>query len=609
MTAAELLRLLTHAILVIAFILVLARTIRHPTPAHADMSIFFGVIAVIITETRVVEHLGATPPAWAADTVLVLVVALPYVLLRLLDDFTHVPTLIKRAAEIGLVLLAAAAYSLPASPVPAPLLLLVVGYVVVLSLYCGIRFVRTSRRAQGVTRRRLEAVSVGAILLGLDILITGLGAFLPQPERSIVSASGHVLGLSAAIAFYVGFAPPTFLRRAWQAPELRAFLARAAQLPRLPTTLDIVRELERGAASSTGSRARLGLWQPDERVLRFWYDDERPVDVGPGQHISGRSFELQRTILSLDPVRDNPAAAIEYRAGNVGAMLVAPITAGEKRLGVLMLYAERPPIFAISDIELAELIADQAAVVLESRALIDHAARVQAQEVATRMKEDFLSAAAHDLKTPLTTVVAQAEFLEHRASRDPAAPVDISGLRRIVREARRLSALVADLLDAARLEQGRLLAEREPVDLGRIVSETAGRLDGACEVDVRGAVVGSYDARRVEQLVQNLLENARKYSPSATPVRVAVWQEDGQARLSVKDEGIGIPPADLPRIFDRFARASNVDDRRFHGMGLGLYICRGIVEEHGGRIWAESTVGDGTTFHVALPLGDGGSLR
>ena len=106
--------------------------------------------------------------------------------------------------------------------------------------------------------------------------------------------------------------------------------------------------------------------------------------------------------------------------------------------------------------------------------------------------------------------------------------------------------------------------------------------------------------------MQNLLENARKYSPHATPVRVAVWQEDGEARLSVADEGIGIPPADLPRIFDRFARASNVDDRRYHGMGLGLYICRGIVEEHGGRIWVESTVGKGTTFHVALPTSDDG---
>jgi signal transduction histidine kinase len=105
------------------------------------------------------------------------------------------------------------------------------------------------------------------------------------------------------------------------------------------------------------------------------------------------------------------------------------------------------------------------------------------------------------------------------------------------------------------------------------------------------------------------VENAKKYSPERTPVKITVWQEDGDARVAVADSGIGIPAADLPRIFERFSRASNVDDRRFHGMGLGLFICRGIVEEHGGRIWVESEVGKGSTFHVALPVADGRRLN
>jgi signal transduction histidine kinase len=336
------------------------------------------------------------------------------------------------------------------------------------------------------------------------------------------------------------------------------------------------------------------------------------VDLARVTHFAGGAFEVPRPIYRPNPLLDIPVGAAKYLPRRVGAILAAPITAGERRLGVLTLIAQRAPIFAGSDIELASLLADQAAVILESRALIDHAARVRAREEATRLKEDFLSAAAHDLKTPLTTVVAQAEFLERRATRDPNAPADLAGIRRVVRESKRLAGLVGDLLDATRLEQGRLVGEREPVDLATLAHEICSHdvADlSSCQVEASAPVVGEYDRRRVEQLFQNLVENARKYSPERKPIKIKVWQQDREARISVEDSGIGIPAADLPRIFERFSRASNVDDRRFHGMGLGLFICRGIVEEHGGRIWVESEVGKGSTFHVALPIADGRRLN
>ena len=139
-------------------------------------------------------------------------------------------------------------------------------------------------------------------------------------------------------------------------------------------------------------------------------------------------------------------------------MLAAPITVGDRRLGVLSVYARGAPIFADEDLALVQLLADQAAVVLESRALIDEAARVRAREEVARLKEDFLSAAAHDLKTPLTTLVAQAQLLERRATRHPEAPADLTSIQRMVAETNRLRTLVLELLDAARTEQGRLVA-------------------------------------------------------------------------------------------------------------------------------------------------------
>ena len=611
MNALDLISLLTQLIYVLIFVSVALRTVRQPTGAHSDMTLFFGAVAFIILASRVAALIGTAAPPWLTTVEIAVLMALPYLLLRLVDDFTNVRSAIKRAAELGLAAGIVATYATAPTP-PTPVILYVVLYFFVVSLYCALAFIRSARRSRGVTRRRMEAISLGSILLGTDILITGLTPLAGPDDRAVLQALGQLLGLGSGVAYYLGFAPPAILRRAWQEPELRAFLARAASLPRLPATLDIVRELERGAANSTGTEARIGLWHDETSNLRFWEDDGTTVDVEPGKHFAGRAFELQRPIFSTNPVRDNPDGATNYRARNVGAVLAAPITAGERRLGVLTLTAVRPPIFAISDIELASLIADQAAVILESRALIDHAARVRAREEATRLKEDFLSAAAHDLKTPLTTVVAQAEFLERRATRDPSAPADLAGIKRVVRESKRLAGLVGDLLDATRLEQGRLVGEREPVDIATLAQEICSHDTSdlnLCQVEASAPVVGVYDRRRIEQLLQNLLENAKKYSPEQTPITIKVWQEDGKARVAVTDSGIGIPAADLPRIFERFSRASNVDDRRFHGMGLGLFICRGIVEEHGGRIWVESEVGKGSTFHVELPIADGRRLN
>jgi signal transduction histidine kinase len=602
---------------VLIFISVALRAIAHPTRAHIDMTLFFGALAFVILASRIAVLTGTTATPWLIALEVAVLIAMPYVLLRLVDDFTQVRSLVKRAAELGLVAGIVATYATVATQTTAvatlPMLmtLYIVAYFFIVSAYCAIAFIRASHSSKGVTRRRMEAISLGSILLGTDLLIAGLTPLTPPDDRAVFQALAQLLGLGSAVAYYLGFAPPPILRRAWQEPELRSFLARAASLPRLPATLDIVRELERGASNSTGTSARIGLWQDDTSKLRFWEDDGTTVDLEPGKHFAGRAFELQRPIFSGNPIRENPDGAANYRSRRVGAVLATPITAGERRLGVLTLSAQRPPIFAVSDIELAGLLADQAAVVLESRALIDHAARVRAREEATRLKEDFLSAAAHDLKTPLTTVVAQAEFLERRATREPNAPADIAGIRRDVRESKRLAGLVGDLLDATRLEQGRLVGEREPVDLATLAQEVCAH-DGSyesCAVEANAPVVGVYDRRRVEQLLQNLIENAKKYSPERTPIKVKIWQENGEAQIAVEDSGIGIPAADLPQIFERFSRASNVDDRRFHGMGLGLYICRGIVEEHGGRIWVESEVGKGSTFHVALPIADGRRLN
>ena len=605
MTALELVSLLTQAIFVWIFLLVVWSLIRRPTKTSVDIALFFGAISIAIVESRIATTFRLQQVELITDIVTMLIVAMPYLLLRLVDDFSDVPIQVKRLAEGGL-LLSAIAFIAVEGTVPLPLLLAVVLYFAALSLYCAIAFVRAARRSAGVTRRRLQAVAAGTLLLGLGILAAGFIPLLPVSLAGLPSGATQVLVLASAIAYFIGFAPPQVLRRAWQEPELRAFLRRAASLPRLPDTPSIVRALQDGAGSTLGARATIGLFDPETKTLRF--QDPHgvlPSEIGQGEYLAWRVFETQRAEYFPDAARAHPALASAYRVRGVRSLLIAPISAADQRLGALEAYTDNQPVFSEDDLDLVQLLADQAAVILESRALIDEAARVRAHEEAARLKEDFISAAAHDLKTPLTTLVAQAQFLERRAETEPAAPADLPGLRRIVREAKRLSSLVLELLDASRLEQGKLVGEREPVDLVELARDIARRdsyQDRRIVVSADAPVVGSYDPRRIGQVLENLVENAVKYSPDEGEISIAVAQRNGEAFVDVADLGIGIPAGDLPQIFDRFHRASNVDDRRFAGMGLGLFICKGIVEQHGGRIWVESRVGAGSTFHVVLPL-------
>jgi signal transduction histidine kinase len=162
------------------------------------------------------------------------------------------------------------------------------------------------------------------------------------------------------------------------------------------------------------------------------------------------------------------------------------------------------------------------------------------------------------------------------------------------------------MLDAQRLEQPGALMDRLTLDVRDVVEAVRGRQlehGRALEVTLPAdPILSSLDRMRIEQVLENLIENALKYSAGAELPEIRAWTEDAEARVAVIDHGVGIPPAERDRIFDRFYRATNAQSITDTGMGLGLYICRRIVEEHGGRIWAEPTAGGGSTFTVALPI-------
>ncbi|MGH2583619.1 MAG: ATP-binding protein [Dehalococcoidia bacterium] len=230
-----------------------------------------------------------------------------------------------------------------------------------------------------------------------------------------------------------------------------------------------------------------------------------------------------------------------------------------------------------------------------------------------RLKDEFLSVASHELKTPLTPLLGLTQLMLRslERGRGPSPEQLATNLRSIHRQAMHMSELVNDLLDVSRLQQGRLDLHPQEFDLIALVADVLERFESLqTERDRRHfrlqtevqSVTGSWDRPRIDQILTNLISNAVKYSPTDSEVTVRVDVLDGSVRLIVRDQGIGIPASEQARLFEPFYRASNASVRNYPGVGLGLHITRELIERHGGRISLESAEGEGSTFVVDLPL-------
>jgi signal transduction histidine kinase len=235
-----------------------------------------------------------------------------------------------------------------------------------------------------------------------------------------------------------------------------------------------------------------------------------------------------------------------------------------------------------------------------------------------KLKTQFLSMASHELRTPLTAVSGFMQIARRRMGRLGAA-TDVpqpwreeaqkadETLDMANRQAKKLARLIDELLDVSRLQQGRVEMRLAEIDLGEIVREVGERMkllskghEIETKVEGTAAIVGDRD--RIEQVFENLVGNAMKYSPENGPIEVSLHLNGANAVVSVRDHGIGIAPAEVEKIFGLFYRSPDPRADHVGGLGLGLYISREIVSRHHGRLWAERNPDAGTTFHVTLPL-------
>lgn len=241
-----------------------------------------------------------------------------------------------------------------------------------------------------------------------------------------------------------------------------------------------------------------------------------------------------------------------------------------------------------------------AAITLGSSALT-----AQVEEV----REDFMATTPHEVRQPITAIKGSAQFAERLLSRpEPDLQRIRQTLQRIETESDHLAAVLSRQVEASRIALGYLDLRPTPADLVSLVRETVAQFEPERAARVRLVfppdtdASGWWDPIRLDQVIRNLLSNAFKYSPPEAPVEIAIQAEPDTMHLHLRDHGFGIAPEDLPHLFHRYFRCKAAVERGVEGSGLGLYLCRGIIEAHHGRIWAESPgPGQGTTIHITLP--------
>jgi two-component system sensor histidine kinase KdpD len=223
------------------------------------------------------------------------------------------------------------------------------------------------------------------------------------------------------------------------------------------------------------------------------------------------------------------------------------------------------------------------------------------------MKSQLLSTVSHELRTPLASIKGFATtLLRDDVQWDENSRHEFLSI--IDEESDRLSELISNLLDMSRIEAGTLRIEPEPTDMKPIIEETVSAFqvmthDHQFHVNLpKGLPLVQADPRRARQVLRNLVDNAVKYSPLGGPIRITARVFEDSLEVSVTDKGLGIDPDHLDHIFDRFYQVDSASTREVGGSGLGLSISRAIVETHGGRIWAESQPGLGSTFLFTLPM-------
>lgn len=592
----EVLQVLTYAVS-LAFlslgILTLRDYLRHRERSRGFLAVAIGLLAITNVLGEVQAFTGNALGVAGQDISVIVFLASGYALLLFRGSFIRLSPRTRWIA-LGAAILAAAAFVVtfptlaptaqPTGTQSAVTLLVIL----VWSVCVGepiFRFWQASGGRPAVQRGRLRSLALGYAALIVILLFAGLGtavARLPVAQLIIDSVA-----LLAAPLLYIAFAPPRVVRREWMYPEEQAYR-------------DAVRELLLFSPTRQRLAERALEW-----AIRFVGADAGFLADSDGSVLAARGMDeaqAERLKAQLGPPEREGMRTIAGTDPQTAVVVPLPLASGTGVLAVVS--GPFTPFFGTDEVSRLTGYATNVTAGLDRAILTERIAALE------RTKTEFLNLASHELRGPITVIRGYLSMLE-RGSLGEIPEGARKALPVLTAKADEMNALVEQMIEAARLEEGRLELSPRRADLREVARATLEMAEPFTDAthalvfespDIEIPV--TIDVERISTVIGNLLTNAIKYSPAGGPVTLKVSTEDDVATISVTDSGVGIPADRFDRLFTRFGRIITPETSHIPGTGLGLYLSRELARLHGGDITATSVLGKGSTFVLAVPLSE-----
>lgn len=605
MSLTDFVDLFVQSIFLLIAVLTLVDFLRYRDRQRLDIAALFSSLAIVILIGRFNEWIGLES-LWLERVGAMALVAHPYLLLRLVHHLRPAPWPVRWFGLIGLIV--SWAILILSTTLPLALTIPIIAYFTLIEGYAAaVMMIEAARVNKGVNRRRLSLAAAGSGLLAAIILLSVFGELMPFLAGSIGTLSQFLAAL-AALSYFLGFAPPRWLRRTWQRADLYQFLRESPDRAFLSSPAKILDRLCQAANQFTGSlMSAIALWDEKEKCLRIQMPTDhtaKTIDISAnGEGAVGQAWYERRPAVAHASA-DFGSTQVVQMASEAGAktLYAVPITASETE-GVLLAFLRGAPLFVADDLDLLELIIEQSAIGLNYVTLLaEQQATLKQLQAANQELESFSYSVSHDLRAPLRAVdgFSQALLEDYPEQLDKQGKVYLERVRVNVQ---RMGELIDDLLTLSKITRAEM--NYEPVDLSTLVRTITVELkkqepERQVEFVIEDDLHVDGDARLLQVALENLLDNAWKFTskqPKAC-IEFGSLNHDNVDTFFVRDNGAGFDMTYANKLFGAFQRLHALSD--FSGTGIGLATVKRVIRRHGGKVWAEGALNQGATFYFTL---------